>query len=56
MKREPAVLTALTVAAVNALSVFVFGEELTEQEQGAIAVLTILVGGWFTRSKVTPVA
>lgn len=55
-KGEPAVLVALVVAAINALSVFALGEDLSEDQQGAIAVVSVLIGGFFTRSKVTPVA
>ena len=54
--KEPAVLGAAFAALVNALAIFVFGEDLSEEQTGAIVVTITVLAGFFIRSKVTPVA
>jgi hypothetical protein len=54
MDREPvAIVTA--IEAVVALLV-AFGLDLTAEQTGALVTVVVLVGGWWSRRKVTPTA
>lgn len=55
-KAEPAVIGAAIAALLNGLAIFALGDELTEDQQGAIVVTVTVLAGLFVRSKVTPVA
>lgn len=56
MTKEPAAVAAIAVAVINAVVLIVLKRDLSIEEQTAIATVTVLVAGFFTRSKVTPVA
>jgi hypothetical protein len=53
--KEPAVIGTAVAAVISVVTLIVFGQELTKEQEAAVVGVVTILAGLFVRSQVSPV-